>query len=77
MLTPVQLKEELDQYVIGQEKAKRALTVGVYNHYKRIRSTRRNRMWSLKSNILLIGNTGTGKTYLAQTLAEILKYPLR
>ena len=76
MLTPVQLKEELDQYVIGQEKAKRALTVGVYNHNKRIRSTRRNRDVELKkSNILLIGNTGTGKTYLAQTLAEILNVP--
>ncbi|HHU02388.1 MAG: ATP-dependent Clp protease ATP-binding subunit ClpX [Christensenellales bacterium] len=76
LLTPVQLKEELDQYVIGQEKAKRALTVGVYNHYKRIRSTRRNKDVELKkSNILLIGNTGTGKTYLAQTLAEILNVP--
>src|SRR5881296_3339578 len=75
--TPVELKEVLDQYVIGQEKAKKTLAVAVYNHYKRINShgARDNEVELDKSNILLIGPTGVGKTLLAQTLARILDVP--
>ncbi len=74
---PPEMKAILDQYVIGQERAKRALSVAVYNHYKRIaRKPRRDDDVELqKSNILLLGPTGSGKTYLAQTLARILKVP--
>lgn len=77
LLKPKKIKEELDQYVIGQEVAKRSLSVAVYNHYKRIRNlTRRNPDIELqKSNVMLIGPTGSGKTYLAQTLAKILDVP--
>lgn len=74
--TPQEMKDRLDEYVIGQDKAKRALSVAVYNHYKRIRSNRiRDDLELQKSNILLVGPTGTGKTYLAQTLAKILQVP--
>jgi ATP-dependent Clp protease ATP-binding subunit ClpX len=74
--TPQKMKALLDEYVIGQDKAKRALSVAVYNHYKRIRSNHERLDLELqKSNILLVGPTGTGKTYLAQTLAKILKVP--
>ncbi len=75
--TPVELKEVLDQYVIGQEKAKKTLAVAVYNHYKRINSHqgREAEVELDKSNILLIGPTGVGKTLLAQTLARILDVP--
>ena len=74
--SPSEMKKTLDEYVIGQERAKRALSVAVYNHYKRIaRKPRRDDVELQKSNILLLGPTGSGKTYLAQTLARILKVP--
>src|SRR5512140_1496927 len=73
---PQEIKDVLDQYVIGQETAKKALAVAVYNHYKRINSPKRDGDVELdKSNILLIGPTGVGKTLLAQTLARILDVP--
>ena len=75
--TPQEIKDTLDQYVIGQEKAKKALAVAVYNHHKRINSAslREDDVELDKSNILLIGPTGVGKTLLAQTLARILDVP--
>jgi ATP-dependent Clp protease ATP-binding subunit ClpX len=74
--TPRKLREKLDQYVIGQDRAKIALSVAVYNHYKRVRSGARiDDVEISKSNILLIGPTGSGKTLLAQTMARILDVP--
>ncbi|NLU42335.1 MAG: ATP-dependent Clp protease ATP-binding subunit ClpX [Firmicutes bacterium] len=73
---PTEIKAVLDQYVIGQEQAKKALSVAVYNHYKRIHSSISTEDVELqKSNILMLGPTGCGKTLLAQTLARILKVP--
>ena len=79
--TPAQIKEKLDDYVIGQDEAKKTLSVAVYNHYKRINNEEskitksENNVEIQKSNILLLGPTGCGKTYLAQTLARILDVP--
>jgi ATP-dependent Clp protease ATP-binding subunit ClpX len=74
---PSEIKASLDQYVIGQEPAKRVLSVAVYNHYKRLKhmSTNKDGIELSKSNILLIGPTGSGKTLLAQTLARLLNVP--
>ena len=75
--TPAEIKEVLDSYVIGQEEAKRTLSVAVYNHYKRINheDDKDDDVELQKSNVLLLGPTGCGKTLLAQTLAKILKVP--
>ena len=72
---PIEIKEKLDEYVIGQEEAKKTLSVAVYNHYKRIFYQGRDDVELQKSNILLLGPTGVGKTMLAQTLAKILNVP--
>jgi ATP-dependent Clp protease ATP-binding subunit ClpX len=73
-LKPHEIKAELDKYIIGQEEAKKILSVAVYNHYKRIHS--KSKVEIQKSNVLLIGPTGSGKTYLMQTLSKILNVPL-
>ncbi len=75
LLKPKEIKAFLDDYVIGQEAAKKALSVAVYNHYKRVMSQSDLDVEIQKSNILMIGPTGSGKTYLAQTLAKVLNVP--
>ena len=75
LLKPKEIKEFLDQYVVGQEEAKKVLSVSVYNHYKRVTSCQHMDVDVQKSNILMIGPTGSGKTYLAQTMAKILNVP--
>lgn len=73
--TPAEIKAGLDEYVIGQDDAKVVLSVAVYNHYKRILQSEKSEVELQKSNILLIGPTGSGKTLLAQTLAKMMKVP--
>ena len=75
LMTPREMKEFLDDYVIGQDEAKKVLSVAVYNHYKRILSSHKKDVELQKSNILMLGPTGSGKTYLAQNLARMLNVP--
>lgn len=75
LMKPKEIKAFLDEYVIGQDTAKKALAVAVYNHYKRVTSGKNLDVELQKSNILMLGPTGSGKTYLAQTLAKLLNVP--
>jgi len=75
LLKPAQIKEFLDEYVIGQEAAKKVLSVAVYNHYKRVTAEKDLDIELQKSNIIMMGPTGSGKTFLAQTLAKIINVP--
>ncbi|HPI54102.1 MAG TPA: ATP-dependent Clp protease ATP-binding subunit ClpX [Chitinophagaceae bacterium] len=74
-LKPVDIKNHLDQYVIGQEDAKKVLSVAIYNHYKRLNQKVKDDVEIEKSNIIMVGETGTGKTLLAKTIARLLKVP--
>ena len=75
LMKPKEIKSFLDEYVIGQDEAKKVLSVAVYNHYKRVTSGKNLDVELQKSNILMLGPTGSGKTYLAQTLAKLLNVP--
>ena len=75
IMTPKEMKEKLDEYIIGQEEAKKTLSVAIYNHYKRIYSENKKDEEIDKSNILMIGDTGCGKTYIAETIAKLLNVP--
>ena len=76
LIKPKEIKEHLDQYVVGQDEAKKVIAVAVYNHYKRLQQkTAKDDIVIEKSNIIMVGETGTGKTYLARTLAKILQVP--
>jgi ATP-dependent Clp protease ATP-binding subunit ClpX len=75
LLKPAEIKSFLDQHVIGQDEAKKVLSVAVYNHYKRVLSDKDLDVELQKSNILMMGPTGSGKTYLAQTLAKLINVP--
>ncbi|GAB3561671.1 ATP-dependent Clp protease ATP-binding subunit ClpX [Spirosoma luteolum] len=76
LIKPVEMKQHLDQYVIGQDDAKKAITVAVYNHYKRLMQPKTDDGITIeKSNIIMVGETGTGKTYLARSIARILEVP--
>ncbi|MDP4581398.1 MAG: ATP-dependent Clp protease ATP-binding subunit ClpX [Saprospiraceae bacterium] len=75
ILSPMEMKAKLDQYIIGQDEAKKYLSVAVYNHYKRLQQPKQDDVEIEKSNILLIGRTGTGKTLLAKTIARMLNVP--
>jgi ATP-dependent Clp protease ATP-binding subunit ClpX len=76
LLKPVQIKKHLDQYIVGQDNAKKVISVAVYNHYKRLsQAVTEDDIVIEKSNIIMVGETGTGKTYLARTLAKILEVP--
>ena len=75
LLKPKQIKEKLDEYVIGQDEAKKVISVAVYNHYKRILYDQQDDVDIEKSNIILVGDTGTGKTLIAKTIAKLLDVP--
>lgn len=76
LIRPIAMKEHLDQYVVGQDEAKKVMSVAVYNHYKRLmQKNTKDDVTIEKSNIIMVGETGTGKTYLAKTLAKILQVP--
>ena len=75
LMKPKEIKAFLDEYVIGQDEAKKVLSVAVYNHYKRVTTSKHIDLDIAKSNILMLGPTGSGKTYLAQTMAKILNVP--
>lgn len=75
VLKPAEIKEKLDEYVIGQDDAKKVLSVAVYNHYKRLNHTKIDDVEIEKSNVILVGRTGTGKTLLAKTIAKMLNVP--
>jgi ATP-dependent Clp protease ATP-binding subunit ClpX len=76
LVRPIEMKDHLDQYVVGQDEAKKVMSVAVYNHYKRLmQKSTKDDVTIEKSNIIMVGETGTGKTYLAKTLAKILQVP--